>query len=60
MVCVGVGSYFLPTFIARREGKKNKMAITICNFFAFVPFVWLVSYIWACIPEKVTPATAEF
>jgi hypothetical protein len=55
MVCASVGAYFLPTIIAQRENKKNKIAISICNCMAFVPLVWLVSFIWACIPEKVAP-----
>jgi hypothetical protein len=59
MVCASVGAYFLPTIIAQRENKKNKIAVSICNCFGFVPFVWLVSYIWSCIPEKVTPVTVE-
>ncbi len=45
-------AYFLPSFIAFREQKKNKVKILVLNFFAIMPLLGMIAYIWACIPEK--------
>jgi len=51
-IALSIAGYFLPTIIADRQNKKNKLMILICNIVSFIPLVWLIAFIWACIPEK--------
>lgn len=49
---VGTVIYFIPTFIAFRRNKSNKIAILALNFFLGWSLVgWVVSLVWALSNE---------
>ena len=48
-ICV----YLLPTFIAYRKDKKDKLAILLINIFLGTTFVgWVIALVWALTTDK--------
>ncbi len=54
-----LGASFLPTIIAVREKRENKVWIIMMNCFFLIPICWLGSFIWACVPDKTPEALAR-
>lgn len=48
-ICV----YLLPTFIAYRKDKKDKLAILLINIFLGSTFIgWVIALVWALTADK--------
>ena len=48
-ICV----YLLPTFIAYRKDKKDKLAILLINIFLGSTFIgWVIALVWALTTDK--------
>jgi len=48
-ICV----YLLPTFIAYRKDKKDKLAILLINIFLGSTFIgWVIALVWASTTDK--------
>lgn len=48
-ICV----YLLPTFIAYRKDKKDKLAILLINIFLGTTFIgWVIALVWALTTDK--------
>lgn len=45
--------YFIPTIVAYKRGKVNKMSILLLNFFLGWSLIgWVVSLVWATAKDK--------
>jgi hypothetical protein len=54
-ICV----YLLPTFIAYRKDKKDKLAILLINIFLGSTFIgWVIALVWALTTDKKTSTKA--
>jgi cbb3-type cytochrome oxidase subunit 3 len=48
-ICV----YLIPTFIAYRKDKKDKLAILLINIFLGSTFIgWVIALVWALTSDK--------
>ena len=55
---VGLVLYFLPTIVAHRMKRKNRVPITLLNIFVgWTFFGWVGTMVWACLDDQPsTPA----
>ena len=52
-ILIGIGVYFLPSFVARGRNKKNAGAILVLNLFLGWTLIgWVISLVWACMEDK--------
>ena len=52
-ILIGIGVYFLPSFVAGNKKKKNTTAIFILNLFLGWTLIgWVISLVWACMEDK--------
>ncbi len=53
---VGIGVYFIPTIVAFRRDKSNKIPILVLNFFLGWSLIgWVVSLVWALSNSEKQP-----
>ena len=52
-ILIGIGVYFLPSFVAGGRQKENVGAIVVLNLFLGWTFIgWVIALVWACMEDK--------
>lgn len=53
LAIIGLGIYFLPTFLAIHNAKRNTVAIFVLNFLTGWSFIgWVIALVWALTRDR--------